>query len=349
MIHLALVIAAASGALTIEQRPANAYVERSRTAQTVDVDLAVTNGHAKEVRLDAIEVSVLDRAGRLQFRRFVDGNGLRPGIDVIGERKIAPGATRLVFNPVARFEPDLDLRTLAFDVTYAVDGADEEHHATLRVTPVESPTRPLRLPVAGPLIVWDGNDLESHHRRFDFLAPQVAEFAFRTNPGRYAYDFVTVDADGAMVRGDRARNESWLGFGAPILAAAAGTVVVARDGKPDDGSMDMARLKTDHAELFGNQVVVKQDDGAFAMYAHVRQGSVACKAGDRVRAGQRLAAVGRSGSALFPHLHFQLQTAADADGEGLPSTFERFRRRLGSRTVDVDRGAIDSGDIVETR
>jgi hypothetical protein len=109
MIHAAcgllLLASVPADTLTLEQRPTRAYVERSRTVQTVDVDLAVTNGHAKEIRLDAIEVSVLDRAGRLQFRRFVDANGLRPGIDLIGERKVAPGATRLVFNPVARSSP----------------------------------------------------------------------------------------------------------------------------------------------------------------------------------------------------------------------------------------------------
>jgi murein DD-endopeptidase MepM/ murein hydrolase activator NlpD len=69
--------------------------------------------------------------------------------------------------------------------------------------------------------------------------------------------------------------------------------------------------------------------------------------GQAVAQGQRNAAIGASGSALVPHLQFQLQTNADAAGEGLPSQFDAFRRSLGRRSVPVSRRQIDSGDIVE--
>lgn len=60
-----------------------------------------------------------------------------------------------------------------------------------------------------------------------------------------------------------------------------------------------------------------------------------------------IARVGASGSALFPHLHYQLQNRPDGHAEGLPSYFLDFTRIRGARRDRVRRGAIDSGDIVE--
>ena len=61
----------------------------------------------------------------------------------------------------------------------------------------------------------------------------------------------------------------------------------------------------------------------------------------------RGAAIGASGSSLMPHLHFQLQTTADVDGAGLPSYFDHFQRLLGRRSLTVQRGQIDSSEIIE--
>jgi len=58
--------------------------------------------------------------------------------------------------------------------------------------------------------------------------------------------------------------------------------------------------------------------------------------------------VGASGDSLFPHLHYELRTGPGIKGvEGLPSYFSGFRRVLGSGTVTVEKGQVDTGDIVE--
>ena len=53
---------------------------------------------------------------------------------------------------------------------------------------------------------------------------------------------------------------------------------------------------------------------------------------------------------LFDALHYELRDGSGAKTvEGLPSYFSTFQRLLGSHTVDVKQGAVNTGDIVESR
>jgi murein DD-endopeptidase MepM/ murein hydrolase activator NlpD len=99
--------------------------------------------------------------------------------------------------------------------------------------------------------------------------------------------------------------------------------------------------------MLGNHVFIEHGEGEVSGLFHLRQGSVRVKAGDRVRAGQEIGRIGFSGDAITVHLHYQLMSAPDIDTEGLPSYFFDYRRILGRRTLEVARGRIDSGDIVE--
>jgi hypothetical protein len=56
----------------------------------------------------------------------------------------------------------------------------------------------------------------AHHRRFNYLEPQAQADGSRSNPDRYGYDFVPVDRDGEMSRGDPKENASWFGFGEKV-------------------------------------------------------------------------------------------------------------------------------------
>jgi murein DD-endopeptidase MepM/ murein hydrolase activator NlpD len=59
--------------------------------------------------------------------------------------------------------------------------------------------------------------------------------------------------------------------------------------------------------------------------AHLMQGSVLVKIGDRVTAGQTLARVGNSGNTSEPHLHIHAKHGGRPesmlDGEGVPIRF----------------------------
>ena len=78
-------------------------------------------------------------------------------------------------------------------------------------------------------------------------------------------------------------------------------------------------------------------------------GSVKVKAGDRVARGQEIGALGFSGDAIFPHLHYVLMEGADEGKSwGLPAYFTRFHRFFGAASEAVDRDTVNSGDFVKS-
>jgi murein DD-endopeptidase MepM/ murein hydrolase activator NlpD len=97
--------------------------------------------------------------------------------------------------------------------------------------------------------------------------------------------------------------------------------------------------------LFGNYVLVDYGAGRFGVYAHLQQGSVRPAVGARVQRGEAIARIGASGSAMFPHLHYQVQDAPNLQAEGLPSYFEGIRATGAATTSrSVDTGEIVRGD-----
>lgn len=71
------------------------------------------------------------------------------------------------------------------------------------------------------------------------------------------------------------------------------------------------------------------------------------KAGDRVRRGQWLAAVGNSGDSRQPHLHFQLTNNPDVmASEGLPHLFDQYRMRVGDSASEPRSREYPMGNVV---
>ena len=66
-------------------------------------------------------------------------------------------------------------------------------------------------------------------------------------------------------------------------------------------------------------------NGRYAMYAHLRAGSVVVAPGAKVSRGQVIGKVGNTGNTSAPHLHFQMMDGASPLGsEGIPYVLERF-------------------------
>jgi hypothetical protein len=90
-----------------------------------------------------------------------------------------------------------------------------------------------------------------------------------------------------------------------VRAAAAGTVLGVRDGEPDN-RMDRETAFTEGKEC-GNGVRIDHGGGWATQYCHLKRGSIAVRAGQRIAAGAPLGAIGNSGASETPHLHFQLE------------------------------------------
>jgi murein DD-endopeptidase MepM/ murein hydrolase activator NlpD len=105
-------------------------------------------------------------------------------------------------------------------------------------------------------------------------------------------------------------------FGMPIntmiIAARAGTVVFVRDNFTDN----------DHGKNQGNAIVILQEDGTYALYAHITNKGSKVKLGQVVKQGEEIAHSGNSGESPMPHLHFQVNACGDfIKCESLPISF----------------------------
>ena len=176
---------------------------------------------------------------------------------------------------------------------------------------------PLR---GGPWVAIHDAAWERGHRRVAY----AIEGRART-PGRFAVDWVKLDAQGRASAGARGLAVDTYSHGEAVLAVADATVVHVRDGLPERRRLDE---RADHAldTASGNTLVLDLGDGRFAHYGHLRPGSVRVVPGQPVRKGEKIAEVGFSGSASDPQLHFNLADGASALGsEGVPFALEHFR------------------------
>lgn len=210
-----------------------------------------------------------------------------------------------------------------------------------------TPLRTLAGPVVGTNWSTDNNpSLHSHHRMGLWVVDGVAQIS-----RRYAIDWKKYGKDGKSWSGDQRDVRAYYAYGEKTVAVADGTVVVARDGYPDNIPRTPAGFEpavpVTMASVTGNRVVIDIGGGQFAYYAHLQPGSVRVKAGERVRRGQWLAAVGNSGDSRQPHLHFQLTNHPDVmASEGLPHLFDRYRMRVGDSASEPRSREYPMGNVV---
>ncbi len=91
--------------------------------------------------------------------------------------------------------------------------------------------------------------------------------------------------------------------GVPAVAAAAGVVKSAGDGRPDRNTT----WDNPDGGGFGNYVEISHPGGLTTIYGHLRRGSVAVTTGEQVARGAVLGLVGSSGRSNWPHLHFEVR------------------------------------------
>lgn len=273
------------------------------------VELAVTDGDG----------AVLDgwHSGELAARLVTVGGGRDP-------LALAPGRRTVAFLWLALPPGGEAPETLVHRLTVADEAGGPP--VVLSAGRVEVGAPPAVLggaPVgAGRWVALRGPSNGNGHRRSLVALDGAARV-----PQRHAVDWARLCDDGRLFRGDGAANEDWCSWGEAVRAAAAGTVVRVVDGLEDHPpGAEGAAMHESREEAPGNVVVIDQGDGVFAVYAHLRAGSVAVTEGDAVAAGDRLGEIGNSGHSRAPHLHFHL--ADDADplaAEGLPFVLPGFR------------------------
>src|SRR5262245_51782152 len=217
-------------AVKVTAKPQPIYIEQGTFDQSLNFDLIVENLSDQTLIIESVEVSVFDQKDNLVLRRFIDENGSRPSIQTIGNREIGPRQTSLLFNPFHEFESQVELSKLRYQLSFQVQNQKLQYKAEVIVLPTVYLTKTdLILPVKRRMIVYDGHDFYAHHRRFDYLLPQLQQLGFRSNFMRYSYDFVPVNSSGDMYQGRAENNGDWFGFGSDLYAAGTGEVVAVVD------------------------------------------------------------------------------------------------------------------------
>jgi murein DD-endopeptidase MepM/ murein hydrolase activator NlpD len=278
-----------------------------------------TEAPLRLVRVDVVDARdghvLADFAGDALKRRLAQiGSSSTPGDTIV-----PPGRLDVVYIewPVHGRRP----HTIEHVVTYALQpGAATDVVRGARVVVSYVAGAALGPPLRdGPWVAIHRADWVHGHRRvFNAVGGQARI------PGRFAIDWVRVDATGRTARKDPDLPRNWLGYGADVLAVADATVVAVRADMVESASVS-GNPKHVLADDAGNFVALRLDDGRYAFYEHLRPGSIKVGPGQHVRRGEVLAQLGFTGASTGPHLHFHV-----ADGpsriasEGRPFTVATF-------------------------
>jgi len=176
----------------------------------------------------------------------------------------------------------------------------------------------------------------------------------RLNPStEFAVDFFKSNGAGDIHDGDELDAENFFGYGSDVLAASDGEIVFViadveqarsnffvKAGESEEeagariGQYNMRRYAADFARAAaGNLITIKHEVGGvteYSSYGHLKAGSVKVAVGETVKSGQVIAEVGDTGDSAAVHLHFQINTGANAFmSKSVPIMFSDLQPTLG--------------------
>ena len=210
------------------------------------------------------------------------------------------------------------------------DGKGETAQADNVDTPIlQAPAIRIGPPLRGGrwLAVEGPGNHRSHH-----WGGSVAIDGKLTIPQRFAIDWFGLDDGNHSVQGVHDSLAStvdadWVGYGRDVLAVADGVVVDARDGIANGRPMTPLESPDDLTArtLYGNFVILRIAPGTYVHYAHLQEGSLGVKIGQKIKRGDVLGRLGQTGAAGAPHLHFHVSDRPTFEqSEGLPYSIDAF-------------------------
>ena len=234
---------------------------------------------------------------------------------------VPAGASGMAFFDVTYAKADDVPRLLSTRITVQPQGADAPLSADSDPVPVAcEPPVVLSPPLIGDRW-WNGNgccEVVGPHR--GATLPVNGDIK---PPEQFAIDWVQLNEKNECCSGPVTDLNSWPFFRAPILAAAAGTVVAAVNNEPEQVPGPPKGITADNAP--GNHIVEDIGNGRYILYAHLHTGSIppSITVGSVLSPGQKIGELGNTGSSTSPHLHFQVMDRPSAlDSIGLPFVFD---------------------------
>lgn len=265
----------------------------------------------------------------------------------VNDKRTAPGTLGpaqggLVYMHLSFKEAAAVPRTLVHRLSIAYEGGDPFVGIVARTAPAAPTALVLEPPLRGALYIAGDACCDSTRHVRATLPLDGQLFTAQ----RFAVDWEQLDGMGRIYAGDPKKVDSYNVYGEPIHAVASGKVVAALDGLPDQTPGALPdNLPPEHAD--GNHVVLDLGDGRYALFAHMRPGSVAVSVGQTVTVGQVLGFVGNSGNSAEPHLHFHVHDGpSPLASNGLPYLMKGFTAlQRGVSTAAFDRASVDGKPI----
>jgi murein DD-endopeptidase len=134
-----------------------------------------------------------------------------------------------------------------------------------------------------------------------------------------------LDSTGRFASGNINDITHWYGYSADVLAVCDGTVVSIRENASESSSLS-TYIAASPENATGNYISIRISSDQYVFYEHLKPGSIRVKAGQKVKKGQIIAALGFTGQTTGPHLHLHVATENSPLGaEGIPFEFEQYK------------------------
>ena len=293
-------------------------------------ELTITNCSPLQLKLEGVDVLGDGSEPLAQY----SGADLTTHLQVIGPEDSGMTADRLAGGRMVILFVDLRLKTgaaiparLKHRLRFSFERGGQKAERSLtggEVAVRREPVPLLQSPLSGTGWVAFNGLAAADHRRT--IMP-VDGHAYDAQ--RFAIDWMCLGPDGKLLQGDPGRNESYYCYGKPLLAVADARVVSVQDQLSDNPGNNPAESRNITLEnIIGNYVVLDIGKGRYALYGHLKPGSVRVKPGQAVKAGDVVGQLGNSGNSDAPHLHFHLTDGpSPLASEGIPYILPSFTRR----------------------
>ena len=169
------------------------------------------------------------------------------------------------------------------------------------------------------LVVNGGSSIDVNPHLMTLDASMARFHAYRGQS--YGVDIVKLDKWGLRANGlQPSEPRAYEIYGVPVYAPCGGLVLIALDGVPD-----MQPPQMDREHMAGNHVLLRCKS-ADVLLGHLKPGSVAVAAGNKVSVGDQIGSVGNTGNTGEPHLHIHAQergtVSEPLSGTPLPMRFD---------------------------
>jgi murein DD-endopeptidase len=305
--------------------PTPPTVANGETGAFLVYELHLTNFVAQQWTLQKVEVLSGAPSPRV-LHTLAEGELApaiaRPGTTIpVDQRPVFAGGAWgvvMMWVPVDRAAPPA---SLSHRLTFALDNAPGAATGELQggETTVRRETVTIGPPLrGGPWRAANFTNAAAHRRAIFGYGGDA------TINARFAIDYLKVGDDDRTFTGDRTRLENHHSYGQEVLAVADGFVVAMSEGLPDNTPFSGGPGPPNLETIAGNHIFLEIAPRMYALYAHLKPGSLRVTKGQRVKRGQVIGLVGSTGNSIAPHLHFQVSEDPSPRSEGLAYAFDVF-------------------------